>query len=317
MKVRGKRFFVTGGAGFVGSNMLELLTRSGAEAIVYDNLSSGRQEFVDRFTRKGVAFLKGDLLDRAKLSRAIKSDDVDAVIHLAANPDVAAGIKITDMDLKQGTIATYNVLEAARRNDIKDIIFSSSSVVYGIPTVRPTPEDYGPLLPISLYGASKLASEGLITAFSHLYGMNYYIYRFANVIGNNSTHGVFFDFVKKLRKNPRSLEVLGNGRQRKSYIDVRDCVSAMIYIYEKSRLGENVYNLSTEGQTSVEEIAKMVIGRMAPKARIRYTGGEQGWPGDISNTYLSNKRMLKFGFRPKFERSIDVVRNHVNTMALA
>lgn len=200
----GKTVFVTGGAGFVGSNMCELLVHAGAKVIVYDNLGSGRYELVKPLAgRKNFLFHKADLLDRERLSKAMGGSEIDLVIHLAANPDVALGTKQTSLDLEQGTIATYNVLEEARRNDIHDIMFSSSSVVYGIADVLPTPEEYGPLLPISLYGASKLASEALITSFSHLYGMDYYIYRFANVIGRNATHGVVIDFLRKLRKNPR------------------------------------------------------------------------------------------------------------------
>lgn len=313
--VSGKNVFVTGGAGFVGSNMVELLLSRKANVTVYDNLSSGRYEFMKPFIgMKNFAFIKADLLDRRALAKAMKDRNADLIVHLAANPDVSKGTKYTDLDLQQGTLAAYNVLEEARKNDVKRIMFSSSSVVYGIADVLPTPEDYGPELPISLYGASKLASEGLITAFSHLYGLDYYIYRFANVIGKNSTHGVVLDFIRKLKKNPMELEVLGNGRQRKSYIDVEDCVNAMMYIHARSSSKENVYNLATDGQTSVDEIARMVIAKVSPKARIRHTGGVQGWPGDIANTYLSNAKMKRAGVKLRFNTSIAAVRNHVKSI---
>lgn len=296
-----KTFFVTGGAGFVGSNMLDALIKANANVIVYDNLSSGREEFIKPYTgKKNFKFIKADLLDTSALSNAMKSGEIDAIVHLAANPDVMRGSRETDLDLRQGTVAIYNVLEAARKNDIKEILFSSSSVVYGIPTVRPTPEDYGPLKPISLYGASKLASEGLITAFSHLFGMKYYIYRFANVVGRNSTHGVILDFAKKLKKNRRELEVLGNGKQRKSYIEVGDCVDGMLYVYEKSNDSENIYNITTADQASVKEIAELVIKKFGRDAKIRYTGTEQGWPGDVANTFLSNKKISAMGWKPKY-----------------
>ncbi len=311
--VTGKKIFLTGGAGFIGSSMTAALVSRSADVIVYDNLSSGKLEFLKPFMKKkNFKFIKGDLLDRRHLSKVLKSNDIDLVIHMAANPDVALGTKRTDLDLNQGTIATYNIVDEARKNDIGSIMFSSSSVVYGIPRIRPTPEDYGPLLPISLYGASKLASEGLITAYSHLYGIDHYIYRFANVVGVNLTHGVILDFVNKLKKNRRELEVLGNGKQRKSYIDVVDCVNAMLHIYSKSRASGNLYNLATEGQTSASDIANMVIAKVSPAARIRYTGGSQGWPGDIANTYLSNKKMLDAGVKLSFKKSIDAVRNGIN-----
>lgn len=299
-KIEGKRFFVTGGAGFIGSNMAERLLGEGAEVLVYDNLSSGRREFIERLESGGkLMFVKGDLLDQELLSETMNSDSFDAVIHLAANPDVMKGIKETDLDLRQGTIATYNVLEAARKSNVRDILFSSSSVVYGVAAVKPTPEDYGPLAPISLYGASKLASEGLITAFSHLFGMRHYIYRFANVVGRNATHGVILDFARKLERNGSELEVLGNGKQRKSYIEVGDCVDGMLYVYSKSSSSENIYNLTTGDQSSVSEIAQRVVEKFSPNARIKYTGTEQGWPGDIANTFLSNKKISALGWAPR------------------
>jgi UDP-glucose 4-epimerase len=312
-KLNGKTVFVTGGAGFVGSNMCELLVQKGARVIVYDNLSSGRYEFIKRHIGKKFKFIKADLLDRKSLSAAVKGNDIDLIIHLAANPDISLGTRQTDLDLFQGTVATYYTLEEARKNDIKEFMLSSTSVIYGIAGIRPTPEHYGPLLPISLYGASKLASEGFISSFSHLYGMDYYLYRFANVVGRNSTHGVVVDFLRKLRRDPRELEVLGNGKQRKSYIDVQDLCNAMIEIYTKSKSRSNVYNLATNGQTTVDYIAKRVIAKVAPKARIRHTGGIQGWPGDIANTHLSNKRMLKAGVRLKFPTSNGAVDNYIDS----
>lgn len=310
-KVKDKRFLVTGGAGFVGSSMVERLVKEGAWVGVYDNLGSGRREFIKHFENgKKVKFFEADLLDMASLNKVLKSEEIDAIVHLAANPDVVRGIKETDLDLRQGTLATYNVVEAARKNDVGEILFSSSSVVYGIPTIRPTPEDYGPLKPISLYGASKLASEGLITAFSHLFGMNYYIYRFANVVGKNQTHGVILDFAKKLRKNSKELEVLGDGKQRKSYIDVEDCVDAMLFVYEKSKDAGNIYNIASDDQVSVKEIAELVVNKFSKDAVIRYTGTPQGWPGDIANTYLSNKKLSAFGWNSRYN-SLEAVKRAV------
>ncbi len=309
MEIKGRTFFITGGAGFIGSIMAETLLDRGAVVVVYDNLSSGRYEFLKRFEgRMDFRFVEGDLLEKSSIETALRASNAGAVVHLAANPDVRKGITETDLDLKQGTLATYNVLEAARKSNVKEVLFSSSSVVYGVPSLRPTPEDYGPLKPISLYGAAKLASEGLITAFSHLYGMQYYIYRFANVVGRNMTHGVIIDFATKLKKNAKELEVLGNGQQRKSYIDVMDCVEGMLYICNKSTSRENIYNLSSHDQISVSEIAGLVTSRFAPGAAIRYAGGEQGWPGDIADTFLSSKKVNDLGWKPRLN-SAEAVRS--------
>ena len=187
------RYFVTGGAGFIGSHLVDNLVNMGA-VTVYDNLSSGKKEFIQpHLDRDGFRFVQADLLDRDRLTKAIK--DCEVVFHLAANPEIRAGTQDTELDLKQGTIATYNVLEAMRLNGLKRIVFASSSAVYGETPVQPIPEDYGPLQPISLYGASKLASEGLITTFCNLFNMQTWIFRLANVVGKRATHGVIIDFI--------------------------------------------------------------------------------------------------------------------------
>ncbi len=298
--LKGKHVLVTGGAGFIGSNMCSALLNAGAYVTAYDNLSYGNYSFIKDFEQNlNFNFVKEDLLNIEALEKALRENSIDTVIHLAANPDIRKGHTNTDLDLKQGTIATYNVMEAARKTSVKNIMFSSSSVVYGRAAKLPTPEEYGPLKPISLYGSSKLASEGLITAFSHLFGFNYYIYRFANVVGKNQTHGVIIDFIKKLRANSNELEVLGNGTQKKAYIDVEDCVNGMLFAFERSNEKENIFNISTDEQTSVAEIADAVIKRVAPNARIRYTGTEQGWPGDVTNAFLSAEKLKALGWKPR------------------
>ncbi len=312
-KIENSTFFVTGGAGFIGSNMVEELLNRHASVVVYDNLSSGRYEFIKQFEKStNFKFVKGDLLNLKGLETAMKRSEADTVIHLAANPDIRLGTKQTDLDLRQGTIATYNTLEAARKCNVKSILFSSSSVVYGRARLKPTPEDYGPLTPISLYGASKLAAEGLVTSFANLFGMDYYIYRFANVVGENGTHGVIIDFINKLRRNSKELEVLGNGKQEKSYVDVKDCVAAMLFVYERSKENENIYNISADDRITVKEIAEMVINRIAKGARITYTGTKEGWPGDITDTFLSNQKLKSLGFRTR-KNSRQAVENAIET----
>ncbi len=298
--LNGKHILVTGGAGFVGSNMCSTLLENNAYVTVYDNLSYGSYDLIKKFEQNpNFNFVKEDLLDINALEKALKENSIDTIVHLAANPDIRKGHITTDLDLKQGTIATYNVMEAARNSSVKNILFASSSVVYGKAKQLPTPEEYGPLKPISLYGASKLASEALITSFSHLFGINYYIYRFANVVGKNQTHGVIIDFIKKLKANKEELEVLGNGLQKKAYIEVQDCIDGMLFAFEKSNEKENIFNISTDGQTSVAEIADAVIKKVAPNAKIKYTGTEEGWPGDVTNAFLSAERLKALGWKAK------------------
>ena len=206
------RALVTGGAGFIGSHLIDALIASGYKVRVIDNLSSGKLEFIKTHMESGnLEFQKGDLTSLSDVEIATK--DIDCVFHLAANPDIRLGTRVTDTDLKQGTIATYNLLESMRINDVKKIVFASSSVVYGEDAPLPTPESYGPCLPISLYGASKLACEGLITSWAGTFGFQAWIFRFANIIGERGTHGVIFDFIHKLKNDNSRLEVLGNGLQ--------------------------------------------------------------------------------------------------------
>jgi UDP-glucose 4-epimerase len=310
--LKGKRFLITGGAGFIGSNFCAELIGKGAEVIVYDNLSSGSYELIHPLTKSGkLTFINANILETDKLNGAFKKFEPHAIIHLAANYDVRRGFTETDLDLREGLLLTYNVLECARQNDLKDIIFSSSSTVYGAATVKPTPEDYGPMKPVSLYGASKLASEGYITAFSHLYGMRYFIFRFANVVGNNMSHGIVPDLISKLAKDKRTLKVLGNGKQSKSYIDVMDCVGGMMHAYAHPNSKENIYNLATNDQISAGEIAKLVVKMTGSSAKIVYSKGEVGWPGDISNVWLSNKKIKESGYKMRHASSRDAITNAI------
>ncbi len=289
------RAFVTGGAGFIGSHIVDELVRRNYDVVVYDNLSTGFQKHLRSGPAQNRArLIVGDILDYDKLVRSMK--DVDVVFHLAANADVRRGFVETDLDLKQGVITTYNVLEAMRRTGVKSIIFSSSSVVYGNAEKKPTPEDYGPLLPVSFYGSAKLASEGLITAFSNLYGFRYYIFRFANIVGKNGTHGVIPDFVRKLKQNPGVLEVKGDGKQKKSYVTVEECVNAILYVYEKSKSNYNLFNISADSQVTVKEIAEMVRDAVSKEAKITYEKTREGWPGDITDSYLANAKLTGLGY---------------------
>lgn len=291
------KVFVTGGAGFVGSHMAARLVRDGHTVTAYDNLSLGKREFLEELIAGGrCTLIVGDLLDRDAVARAMAGHDL--VIHLAANSDIFRGLEDTELDLRQGVIATYNTLEAIRASNIRRLIFSSSSVVYGEATEIPTPEDYGPLLPISFYGASKLACEGLISSYGHNFGLQSWIYRFGNIVGTHATHGVILDFVRKLKADPRRLEVLGDGRQSKPYLHVSDCVDGMLFGFARAADPVNVFNLAVNDACDVKTIAETVVKKMGLKGvEIAYMGGSRGWPGDVPRVGLSPEKLARLGWR--------------------
>tara|TARA_B100000965_G_scaffold134321_1_gene111872 strand:+ start:1292 stop:2236 length:945 start_codon:yes stop_codon:yes gene_type:complete len=290
------RALVTGGAGFIGSHLIDELVDAGHEVKIIDNLSSGDLNLISHQMEAGnVEFVKGDLTVLDDVMQATKN--IDCVFHMAANPDIRLGTQITDTDLKQGTIATYNILESMRINGVKKIVFASSSVVYGEDAPMPTPENHGPCLPISLYGASKLGSEGLITSWVGTFDFQAWIFRFANIIGERGTHGVIFDFIHKLKRDNSRLEVLGNGLQEKSYMEVKDCVKAIMHIYNNQNLPINLYNLGSHDTCSVRRIAEIVVEETGfDNATIEYTGGDRGWAGDIPRAMLSIEKMLSTGY---------------------
>ena len=284
---RSMRALVTGGAGFIGSHLIDELIDAGYQVRILDNLSSGSLSLINHQLENGnVEFVQGDLTSIEDVKQATKN--IDCVFHMAANPDIRLGTKITDTDLKQGTIATYNILESMRLNNVEKIVFASSSVVYGENAPMPTPENHGPCLPISLYGASKLGSEGLITSWVGTFGLQTWIFRFANIIGERGTHGVIFDFIHKLKKDNTRLEVLGNGLQEKSYMEVKDCVKAMLHVYNTQSEPINLFNLGSHDTCSVRRIAEIVVEETnCNDASIEYTGGDRGWAGDIPKAMLS------------------------------
>lgn len=291
------RFFITGGAGFIGSHLVDSLLEQGHTVTVYDNLSSGDENFLKQHTNNpNYTFIKEDLLESKALHKALKDHDV--VFHLAANPHVRLGETQTDLDLKQGVLATYNLLESMRKHNIKKIVFSSSSVVYGETPGHPLPETFGPTLPISLYGAAKLGSEGLITAFCGTFDFQAWIYRFANVVGSRGTHGIIVDFIHKLNNNPTSLEILGDGKQQKPYLHVSDTVKGILHGYNHAHQHINIFNLGPDTNTTVTHIAEMVVEEMKlTKVSFNYTGGKRGWKGDVPFFQLDATKIKQLGWK--------------------
>jgi UDP-glucose 4-epimerase len=300
MMLKNRSILVTGGAGFIGSHLVERLLLDN-EVTVLDNFSSGRIEFLEPYRDiPDFHLLTGDLMNPKILDNAVSGKDF--IFHLAANPDVKLGSEDTHVHLEQNVLATYNLLEAMRKNDVRQMAFTSTSTVYGEAAQVPTPEDYGPLLPISLYGASKLSCEALISSYCHTFQMQSWIYRFANIVGERGTHGVLVDFIRKLRENPGKLEILGSGKQRKSYLEVKDCVCAMIHAVEHSTGEVNVFNIGSEDSVDVTEIADIVVGQMSlDGVEYNYTGGidGRGWRGDVKLMLLSIEKIKMLGWSPE------------------
>lgn len=289
------RYFVTGGAGFIGSHLVDRLMEEGNQVTVYDNLVSGNKKDIEHHIgKKNFQFIQADLLDSEMLKEAMKGHEV--VWHLGANTDIPGGNRITDLDLNNCTVATHNVMEAMRFNNIDKILFASSACVYGdTPPVALT-ETFGPLLPINLYGAGKLACEGLISAYSHLFGIKAWMFRFANVVGARMGHGVIYDFIQKLKRNPNELEILGDGNQEKPFFLVEDCIEGMLYAFHNSNTHYDVYNLGVNSFTKVTQLAKIVVEEMnLNNVKFKYTGGERGWPGDVPVVHFNVEKMQRLG----------------------
>lgn len=306
------RYFITGGAGFIGSHMVDALIDRG-QVTVYDNFSSGRREFLAQHQgHPNLSIVEGDCGDLDHLKEAMAGHQM--VIHYASNPDIARGFFETDLDLREGTILTYNVLEAMRVNGVGRILYTSGSGIYGDVGTTPTPEDFGPLLPISFYGASKLACEGLISAFCHQFDMQGYILRMGNVVGRRQTHGVGFDFINKLKRDPTRLEILGDGTQQKSYVHVSDVIAAHLFVAEHAREVVNLFNLATDDTLDVTSIAHIVIEEMGlSEVELVYTGGDRGWKGDVPQVRLPADKLKALGWRCGYD-SAQAVRRSVREM---
>ncbi|MEM2675994.1 MAG: NAD-dependent epimerase/dehydratase family protein [Candidatus Bathyarchaeia archaeon] len=297
------RVFITGGAGFIGSHLTDRLCTEYVDIVVFDNLSAGRLENIERWLNApNFRFVLGDLLFPEKVLESLKG--CETIFHFAANPEVKISSENPKLHYEQNVLATFNLLEAARKTEsVKTIIFTSTSTVYGDAQKIPTPEDYAPLKPISVYGASKLASEALITSYAYNYGFKAVIYRLANVVGSRSQHGVIHDFIKKLKANPEKLEILGDGTQRKSYLHVKDCIDAILFSMNLTHEKTEIFNIGSEDQITVKEIADIVCRKMGLKnVQYVFTGGVdggRGWKGDVKYMLLSIEKIKKLGWKPK------------------
>jgi UDP-glucose 4-epimerase len=290
--------FVTGAAGFIGSNLVDRLLAVGLDVVGYDNLSTGLREFLEPASAsERFRFVVGDTLDTDTMTSAMAG--CDFVFHLAANADVRFGTNQPRRDLEQNTIATFNVLEAMRANGIRRVAFSSTGSIYGEPDVFPTPESAPFPVQTSLYGASKLAGEGLLGAYANGFGFTVYIFRFVSILGERYTHGHVFDFHKKLLADPTRIEILGNGLQRKSYLYIQDCLDAMLTVIAQSKAPVNIFNLGTTEYVTVNQSLGYICEALSLSPERHYTGGERGWIGDSPFILLDTSRVNGLGWTPR------------------
>ena len=309
------RAFVTGGAGFIGSNLVDRLLAANHSVVAYDNFSTGQDAFLE-IARSHPQFtlVRGDTLDLPALVEAMAGSEM--VFHLAANADVRFGVEHPRKDLDQNTIATFNVLEAMRATGAQRIVFASTGSIYGEASVIPTPERAPFTVQTSLYGASKLAGEGLIQAYCEGFGFQSWIFRFVSILGERYTHGHVVDFYRSLRADPSRLRVLGNGRQRKSYLYVQDCIDAILVALDRATEKVNVLNLGTEECCEVNDSIEWIIRALGVSPILDYTGGDRGWIGDNPFIFLDTTRIRALGWKPKLTiregilRTLDYLRSN-------
>jgi UDP-glucose 4-epimerase len=314
------RYLVTGCAGFIGSHLTERLLARGHTVVGYDNFSTGQEEFLAAaFTMRNFTLVRADVLDFAALSQSMRN--VEFVFHLAGNADIRFGTLHPAKDLEQNTIGTNTVLQAMRETGVGQIAFASSGAVYGDATTIPTPEDAPFPVQTSLYGASKLAAEGLIAAHCAGFGLRGWIFRFVSMLGERYTHGHIFDFYLQLRRDPSRLCVLGNGRQRKSYLYVHDCIDAMLAVINQPGEGANIFNLGTETLCEVNKSIDWICSALNVQPVIEYSGGERGWTGDNPNLLLDTSKIRGTGWLPKVSiregviKTVDYLRTHPHLLA--
>ena len=292
------RCFVTGCAGFIGSNLVDRLLQQGHQVTGYDNLSTGQVEFLQAAQQSpSFQFVRGDTLDAAHLQESMRGADL--VFHFAANADVRFGTLHPRKDLDQNTLATFNVLEAMRENGVRRIAFPSTGSIYGEPDVFPTPENAPFPVQTSLYGASKLAAEGMIEAYCEGFAYQAYIFRFVSILGERYTHGHVFDFYKQLCHHPETLNVQGNGKQRKSYLYVQDCLDAILLALDKAQGKINIFNLGTDEYCQVDDSIGWICEALQVSPRRVYAGGERGWIGDSPFIFLDCTRIRALGWQPR------------------
>lgn len=294
-----RNILVTGGAGFIGSHLVDLLLNKDHKVVCVDNLYLGRKENIEhQLHNKNFTFYKFDVLNFKRLNNLFKKERFDTIFHLVANSDIKQSSTETDLDLKLNLMTTYNVLEAMRINKVKEIAFASTSAIFG-ETNKMITEDMGPLIPISFYGASKLAAEAYISVYVHNFGLKAWLIRFPNVVGERATHGIIYDLMRKLKKNKKELVVLGNGEQEKPYLYVKELVGGIVYVWQHAKGDYNYFNLGSRSTIRVSGIVDILLDELnlRGKTQIKYTGGDRGWVGDVPRFKYSLAKVNKLGWK--------------------
>lgn len=303
------KILVTGGAGFIASHLCDYLLAGNHRVVVVDNLCLGKKENIKHnLKNKNFKFYKADVNNKVSMRRIFNKDKFDIVFHLAANSDIAISRDNPSIDFTRTFLTTYSILNLMREYNVKKIVFASTSAIYG-ETTELLSENYGPLVPVSHYGAAKLSSESFIDSFVNNYDMQAWIVRFPNVVGERATHGVIFDFINKLRKNPQVLEVLGDGQQYKPYLYVKDLIEAIIFVWEKTNAKVNIYNIGVDSRTKVKDIARMVVEQMKLNAQIKYTGGDRGWIGDVPEFKYDLSKINALGWKAQISSDEAVLKS--------
>ncbi|MDO8482545.1 MAG: NAD-dependent epimerase/dehydratase family protein [bacterium] len=291
------KYLVTGGAGFIGSHIVDYILKKGDVVVIYDNFSTGKKLFIEgALKNKNCKLVRGDVLDTKKLTATMKG--VDFVFHMAAHADVKSGLINHQIDHVQNLEATQSVLEAMQKNGVRKIAFASTSSVYGDATVHPTPENY-PFEPTSLYGATKAAAESYIQSYASYYNWNVYLFRFVSFVGERYTHGIIYDVLEKIKKNPEILELFSDGTPQKSSVYVGDGVEAIFTVINSTYNQVNIFNIGHEDSLTVDEIVDTILEAAQIKIRKKYLGGERGWKGDNNFVYLDNRKLKKLGWKPR------------------
>ncbi len=306
------KILITGGAGFIGSHLVDSLLLQGHSVKVYDNLSGEGKNLLNHLkSNKNFQFIKADLADLKTLKKETKS--IDMIYHLAANSDISKGIANPEIDFEQTIKNTFNLLIAMRDNGIKKLFYTSGSGIYGDVGETYTKESFGPLIPVSMYGASKLSAEAMIYAFSNFFDIQVWIFRPANIIGPRLTHGVIFDFIRRLKKDPKKLEILGDGKQSKSYLYVLDVISGINLAIKKVKQKINIFNLASNSFITVNQIADVITEEMEISPKRSWTGGKIDWKGDVAKVRINNDKIIKLGWKPKYN-SKEAVRKTVRVV---
>lgn len=296
------KILITGGAGFIGSHLCDALLKNNENHItVFDNLSLGKTSNIEHLLEnENFKFIKGDVLNETLVSELFEKSNFEIVFHLAANSDIAISHSQPAVDINNTFLTTYRILEMMRIHKVPKIVFSSTSAIYGNPYGSKLTEDFGPLLPVSHYGAAKLASEAVISSFVANYGIQAWIVRFPNVVGERSTHGAIFDFIRKVQENPLFLEVLGDGEQNKPYVYVKDLVEAILFVWKNTSSQINIFNIGVDSRTKVKDMARIVLEESGLDREIRFTGGSTGWIGDVPEFEYDLTKIHNLGWQAKF-----------------